>query len=438
MYPKASYAWFAVGVLTLAYMFSFIDRLILSLLVEPIKEDLQISDVRISLLQGISFALFYTIAGIPIGRLVDSRPRTKIIAVGITLWSLMTAAVALTHKYWQLFLTRAGVGIGEATLTPAAYSMISDLFPPERRGLALGMFSSGTSIGAGLALVIGGIAIDLVNQAGPVTLPFIGTLAPWRLVFIYVGLPGLLVAALLLLIREPDRNLYSPAGSREHRTSIPLRELRAHYGKHARVVTYHHLGMSFSAMGAYGIMSWAPVMLIRTHGWTAGEVGLVIGLSILVAGTVGVLGGGWVGDALVRRGQVAGRLNVAVLAMISGAVGALLYPLQDSLAGLVPLLMLNIAGGFMVIGCAAAALLDIMPNRLRGQATAIYFFVISLAGIGFGPTAVALVTDYVFGDPAAVRYSLLIVPTAAFSLAATFFWLARAPYVRSLQALQEG
>ena len=435
-YPKPSVAWFAVAILMLAYTCSFIDRLILSLLVEPIKADLDISDFRISFLQGLSFALFYTVAGIPVGRIVDSHRRTSIIAIGIALWSLMTAVTALAQRYWHLFLARAGVGVGEATLTPAAYSIISDLFPPERRGFALGLFSSGTSIGAGLALIIGGYAINVLNAAGPQTWPIIGTLEPWRLAFIYVGLPGLLVAILVLMIPEPVRQLRSAAGTIEARQSIPVREIVAHYRQHASVISLHHLGMSFSAMAAYGIMSWAPVMLIRTQGWTPGDAGLVTGVSILVAGTAGVIGGGWLGDLWTRRGQKTGRLNIAGLSMIMSAVGAAFYPLANSVGGIVPFFMLTILGAFMVIGCGAAVLLDIMPNRLRGQATAIYFFVISLAGIGLGPTIVATFTDFVFGDPAAVRYSLVIVPTIGFSLGAMFFLLARKPYVRSMEQLK--
>lgn len=434
-YPGPTVAWFAIAVLMLAYTFSFIDRLILSLLVEPIKQDLNLSDVQISLLQGFSFALFYTLAGIPVGRLVDSRGRTTIIGIGIALWSTMTAVTALAQQYWQLFLARAGVGVGEATLVPAAYSMIGDLFAPDRRGLALGIFSSGTSIGAGLALIIGGYAISLITDAGARALPLIGTLEPWRLTFIYVGLPGLLVALLIKLVPEPARHLETPGGRSETRPSVPLREVFVYYRRHARVIVLHHAGLSLSAMAAYGIMSWAPAMLIRNHGWNTAEVGLITGSSILVAGTLGVIGGGWLGDARARRGSRSGRLDIACLSMVLAALGAASYPLQDSVWLIVPGFMLAMLGGFMVIACGAAALLDIMPNRLRGQATAVYFFVVSLAGIGTGPTVVALCTDYLFGDPAAVRYSLLVVPTVGFSAAAICFWASRRPFVESLESV---
>lgn len=427
-YPRSSVAWFAVAILMLAYTFSFVDRLILSLLVEPIKADLQISDVQVSFLQGLSFALFYTIAGIPIGRLVDSHKRTNIISIGIVFWSLMTAITSLAQKYWQLFAVRAGVGVGEATLLPAAYSMISDLFSDDRRGLALGIFSSGSSIGAGLALIVGGLAIGAINEAGAQTLPLVGTLEPWRLTFIYVGLPGILVAILIKFVPEPRRHV--EAGAAAARTSVPIREVLAHYRQRAAPIALHHLGMSFSAMAAYGIMSWAPVMLIRVHGWSPPDVGLAIGASIGLVGTLGVIGGGWYGDMLTRRGQAAGRLNAATLAMIFGATGAVLYPLQATAGMIVPFFMLAILGGFMVVGTGAAALMDVMPNRLRGQATAIYLFVVSITGVGLGPTAVAVFTDYVFGDAALVAKSLAIVPPAGFVLAAICFWAARKPFAR--------
>jgi len=436
-YPSPRVAWFAISILMLAYTFSFIDRLILSLMVEPIKADLGLSDVKISLLQGLSFALFYTIAGLPVGRLVDSHRRTTIIAIGVTVWCLMTAACAFAQKFWHLFLARAGVGVGEAALAPAAYSMISDLFPPARRGIAMGIFSSGTSIGAGLAMIIGGWVIQAITASGPQTLPFFGTLEPWRLVFIYVGLPGLLVAVLIKLVPEPKRQLVKTNTINESAVvAIPLSDVFAHYKRHARTISLHHAGQAMAAMGSYGIMAWVPVMLIRNHGWAIGEVGTAVGASILIAGTIGVIGGGWLGDKLESSGRPAGRLEAAFISMVIGAIGALMYPLQDSTVGIVGWFMVTILGGFMVIGCSAAALMEIMPNRIRGQATAIYFLIISLAGIGSGPTIVAMFTDYVFKDPLAVRWSLAIAPTIAYVLSAILFWFSRKPYVRSVQAMR--
>jgi len=435
-YPKPSIGWFAVAVLMIAYMFSFIDRMILSLLVEPIKQDLNLSDVKISLLQGFAFALFYTLAGIPVGRLVDAGKRTRIIALGITLWCIMTAACAFAQRFWQLFLTRSGVGVGEAALAPAAYSLISDLFPPHRRGLALGLFSSGTSIGAGLALIIGGHVVEAIAASGTHALPFFGELAPWRMAFIYVGLPGLAVAFLIRFIPEPARHFRSSDSPEKGGNSIPLKQVLAHYRRHARTITLHHLAQSLAALGSYGIMAWAPVMLMRTQGWNFREVGGAVGISILFGGTLGVIAGGWLGDRLVSRGRPAGRLEASSISMLIAMLGALMYPQQATMAGFVAWFMVTIFGGFMIVACASAALLEIMPNRMRGQATAIYLFITSLFGIGSGPTVVALLTDYVFGDPVDVKWSLMIAPPVAYILSASCNWLARRPYTNSLKRME--
>lgn len=428
-YPKQALAWGCLAILVLAYALSFVDRMILTLLVDPIRADLQLGDFQISLLQGLSFALFYTLAGIPIGRLVDAGRRTGIIAIGIALWSLMTAACGLARNYWQLFLARAGVGVGEASLAPAAYSLLSDLFPPRSRGLAFGIFSSGSSIGSGLALVVGGWLVGEVSASGARELPWLGMLQPWQLSFLYLGIPGVLVALLVLLIPEPARRLEAAQAD-----VVPLREVLAYYRRHARTIGLHHLAVGLAGMASYGVMSWVPVMLMRVHGWSPQTVGLLVGGSILTAGTIGVIAGGWLGDHLIRKGHPTGRLMAAALSMVIGLAGGLGYPLLDSPALITACFWVGMLGGFMVIGCSAAALMDVMPNRMRGQATAIYFFIGNLIGLGAGPTAVALFTDFVFGTPESVRYSLLIVPPAIYVLAGLCFWVARGPYRLSLAA----
>ncbi len=204
-YPPRRYAWFVVGVLTLAYIFSFIDRQILSLMVGPIQHDLEIGEKQMSLLMGASFAVFYTFFGIPLGRLADTRSRRGLIAVGIALWSFMTAGCGLARTFWQLALMRMGVGVGEASLSPSAYSLISDYFPPERRSTAMSVYSMGIYLGSGLAFILGGFITLLVSGRDTTPLPWIGELRSWQIVFLAVGLPGLLVALLLLTVREPVR-----------------------------------------------------------------------------------------------------------------------------------------------------------------------------------------------------------------------------------------
>ena len=197
--------WYAVFMLLLAYVLSFVDRIIMSLLVTPIKEDLGTTDAQMGLLMGFAFALFYTVIGIPIARLSDVKSRTMIVAVGIFLWSLMTAACGLARSFFQLFLARVGVGVGEAALSPAAYSMISDYFTEDKLGRAIAVYQSGGLFGGGLAFIIGGAVVSMIISSDATSLTFVGILKPWQIAFLIVGLPGILMAFLMLTVKEPTR-----------------------------------------------------------------------------------------------------------------------------------------------------------------------------------------------------------------------------------------
>jgi len=203
--PSNAYAWYVVAVLTLTYTVSFIDRQIMSLMIEPIRRDLNITDTQVSLLIGLAFAVFYTLLGIPIARLADRRSRRTIIAVGIATWCFMTAFCGLARSYAQLFLARVGVGVGEAALSPSALSIISDYFPKRTRGRAIAVYNTGISLGTGLAMIVGGALVAHVMVSPPVRLPFVGELYAWQTVFMLVGLPGLFLALLMFTVREPRR-----------------------------------------------------------------------------------------------------------------------------------------------------------------------------------------------------------------------------------------
>lgn len=192
--PSPAYAWYMTLLLMVLYMFSFLDRTIIVLLIEPIKRDLAITDTQISLLYGLAFAVFYTLCGIPIARLIDSKNRRTIVAVGVLFWSAMTAACGLAKNFGSLFAARIGVGIGEATLSPAAYSMISDSFPKEKRAKAMSVYTMGIYLGVGVAMLLGGQVIEYFNNIGTVTLPLVGELRGWQLTFIAVAAPGLLLS----------------------------------------------------------------------------------------------------------------------------------------------------------------------------------------------------------------------------------------------------
>src|SRR5271169_1284871 len=228
--PSLRYAWYVVLILMVCYTLSFVDRQILSLLVGPMKRDLAISDTRIGLLQGVAFALFYGLMGLPLGHLADTRNRRNVIIVGVVLWSFLTGACSAAKSFWSLFVARMGVGVGEATLSPSAFSLISDYFPKEKLGVALSVYSMGIFIGSGLALIAGGSVVDAVIRMPVVTLPLLGAVAPWRFTFLIVGAPGLAIALLLYTVREPVRRQLlrasdgTPVRLNVHEVGVELRK----------------------------------------------------------------------------------------------------------------------------------------------------------------------------------------------------------------------
>lgn len=421
-----AYAWYALFILIIAYMVSFIDRQALTLMVDPIRETLNISDTQISLLHGFAFAIFYSIMGIPIGRLVDRHRRTWIIAAGIVVWSLMTAACGLARNFLQMFLARIGVGIGEAALSPGAYSLIGDYFSKRRLPLALSIYTSAAYAGSGLAIMIGGTVIALMPA---MTLPGIGALEPWRAVFIIIGLPGLLVALAVCFLREPARTSLKagdPPG---------LAELARHIGRNRGAYLLTMAGYALSGMLWNGALAWFPTFLMRSFGWSPAEVGLLYGLTILVAGTSGILCGGAIGSRLRANGREDANLLIGLIALALavpfGVAGMLAGHAWLALGGIA----LFLFGSCMPWGCAAAAMQEITPNQMRGQISAIYLFFLNFIGLAFGPTLIALFTDRVYGNDAAVGLSIASVMMIAAPASALVLHLARRPYRAALERI---
>jgi MFS family permease len=377
-------------------------------MVQPIKRDLGISDTEMSLLLGLAFAVFYTILGIPIGRLADRRSRRAIIAGSITLWTLMTAACGFAKGYWTLFLARIGVGIGEAGLTPAALSMISDYFPREKRGRALSVYNAGVGLGAAMAMILGGQVIQYISTQPPMTLPVVGQLFAWQTVFLVVGLPGLLVAALMLTVNEPFRRGKMKVETASGVTDdIPFSAVVAFVRQRWRSFASHFIGMSVVTIVGYAYFSWLPTTFIRTWGWNIGQISFAYGVIMLICVPLGVNLGGWLADRLYQRGYKDGHMR-------SNLWGAWLFlvpfsaivPLMPSPELAIVMLVPASIGGAWVTATGAASIMMITPNQMRGQITAGYYFVISILGLTIGPSAVAVVTDFVFRDEAMLRYSV--------------------------------
>lgn len=429
-YPSSTRAWVTVAILMVAYVLSFIDRQILNLLVGPIRRDLMISDTQMSLLMGLSFALFYTVCGIPLGRLADTKSRRGLIAIGVLFWSAATAACGMAKLYWQFLICRIGVGVGEAALSPAAYSLIADSFPAERRATAISVYSMGVYLGSGIAFLLGGLVIQFASAQGDVVLPVIGEVRPWQLIFLILGAAGVLFTLLMLAVREPARRGVG-AG-----VAVPLAEVGRYIRANRRTVLCHNFGFAGLAFAGYGSAAWVPTFFIRTYGWDAGQVGIVYGSIVAVFGCLGIVFGGRLADWMAKRGSSDANMRVGLYAALGAVPFVLSFPLMDSAMWAAVLMAPTVFCLSMPFGVAPAAIQEIMPNSMRGQASAIYLFVITLIGLGIGPTAVALVTDYVFVDDNALRYSLLIVTALAVFSSVVLLSMGLKPYRDSVVRLQ--
>jgi MFS family permease len=424
MRSETGRGWYTVGVLFAMYLLSLMDRQILSLLVDPIRADLGLSDTGISLLQGIAFALFYTLMGLPIAFLADRYTRTRIITAGLVSWSAMTALCGFANSFGQLFLARIGVGVGEATLGPSAYSLIADSFPREKVARAISLYSTAGFIGPGGALFVGGAIVAAVAHLDSVTLPVIGVLRPWQLAFVSIGLLGLPFTLLLLTLKEPPRR--SRPGEDASLGAL-FAQLRAHWRSYAGLI----LGESMIAIGGYGFVSWVPTVFVRVHHWSIAEAGLSTGTVVAVTGTLGVLAGA----ALVERLAMRGVQDAILRVMSFGAAGAGFAALLLFLDG--PYTALAAIGVFIFFnsipwGICGAGLQLTTPNRLRARVSATLLLHTNLFGLGVGPTLIAATTDYVFKDPLSVGRSLGVAGVVSSVLAFVIIRSALGPYRRAL------
>ena len=431
-WPSPRRAWYTLAVLTIALMVSTIDRSILSLLVGPIKHDLGVTDTQMSLLLGMAFVSIYAFLGLPIARLADVRSRRLIIGAGIAFWSAMTALCGVAHSYLQLFLARVGVGAGEASFAPATYSMLTDSFPEHKLPRAMAIMSIGFTAGSGLALILGGWVIHLVTGIPKVSVPLVGPVHAWQLVFFAVGLPGLLLAAVMTTVSEPARRGLIATAAGQRARSLPLRQIFAFLKSEASTYVPIFLAMGIKSLLLFGMGAWTPTFFVRTYGWTTPQIGFMTGLILLVISPLGLLTGGWLAERYARRGYDDANMRVMLIATAASLPLTILYPLMPTpelaLTGFALVQFIGSLG----IGPGNAALQIITPNQMRGQVSAMYMFIFNIVGYGLGPTAVALCTDYVFHADSALRYSISTVAAITAPLATLIVWYGLKPYGRSV------
>lgn len=437
-YPSAAAAWYTVAILFMFYWLSILDRLIISLLVKPIRQDLNISDFELSLLQGFAFGIFYAICGLPLGWLVDRMSRRKIIYFGVTVWSFATFSCGLARNYFQLFLSRVGVGAGEASLSPAAYSLLADSFPPQKLTLAITIFGLGSLIGTGMAYALGGMVVEMASNGDPVILPLIGEAKPWQLVFMVIGLPGVLLALLAFTLREPVRrvemkNAAADGAGRSLREE--LADMRRFIVSHKRFFWFHHTGFTMCLGTITGFALWYPAYMSRTFGWSPGQIGLWLGVFYCVGGLIGAPFTGWLIDRLYARGIKDAHMRVYMFAALLATPISILAVTGNNpwlFLGMVCLTQICIAS---VASVGNATLQIVAPSHLRGRLAALYLFISILLGIGLGPSLIAAATDFIFHDDSMLGASMALVAIILLPLSALMFRLGQAPMRAAVDAM---
>ncbi len=431
-YPRQGLAWYAVIVLMVCYTFAFVDRMILAFLVGPLKHDLSLTDTQIGLLQGFAFAVFYSLLGIPCGILADRVNRRLLITAGVVAWSLMTSLGSLARSFGALALARMGVGVGEATLAPAAFSMIADYFPKERLSSAMSLYSMGIQLGAGLALLAGGLVVEAVTHLPPQSVPLLGVMEPWRWAFLIVGAPGLVIAALLQTVREPPRR--SPGAEPAITGAGAIRTAVRHLLMRRQSALGISVLMACQAMNNYAFGSWTPAYFERLHHWPKSRAGLVLGLLTIVCGCLGLFCGGRLSDRWVRSGIPEGPLRVGLVSLLGAALTLIPAMLLSSENVTVALLAPAVLCLALPIGSSFASIQMIFPNHVRGTVSAILLLVLNLAGLTLGTLLPGLLNDRVFHDERMLGASIAITVACASLVGALATVLTLAPYRRDFRA----
>ncbi len=395
-----AYSWYALGVLTIVYVLNFLDRTLIYLLLTPIKREMAFSDLQLALLGATAFAIFYTSLGIPFGRLADRAVRKNMIAGGLAVWSLFSGLTGFCNGFWSMFFCRLMVGVGEATLGPAALSLLSDYFPPRMRATVQGIYSSGIAIGSGLAFFLGG---------------WIGQAYGWRWAFYFLGFPGLLLAVVVFFLREQRRGRtevtavhFSSKDWKILFRSVPLR--------------YLYLGYGLFGIASNNLGIWVPSFFVRVHGMSLVQIGTVAGILAIVVGVPVTIMGGYVSDRFRRFGK-GGRMMFSASAAIASVPLWLLMLYSDSKPLLLALNCALFALAISWLGPAAADVHDIAGPHLRGLGIGIYFSTVNICAYGIGSPLIGKLNDLlgVSSNPGMMRYSLLVCVIACV-LSAWLLW----------------
>ena len=429
-YPAKKHSYSAVAILTLAQIFAFIDRQIPSMLVEPIKQDFNLTDSQIALLGGAAFSIFYAIMALPIGYAVDRYQRTKVLGTGIFLWSLMTALAGLANSFGKLFGARIGVAVGEAVMAPTSVSLVSDSFPENKQGKPMGIITAGVYIGIGITLLGGGFLIDYLTSIGGITLPLIGYLKPWQATFMIVGIPGLVLAIAAFYLKEPKRL--------EEQTDKQLKDRKnvfLHLKEHRKTLIPMFGGLIFMALIFYSFSFWAPTMMIRTFDISLTEVGFILGMITIISSITGTIAAGSAVDYLRNKNYSDAPVRAAMIAVILALppVISLSFVQNELGAWICIALYLLFISSFAPLGLLAIS--GVSTGNVKGQTAAIHAFLMMAFGLSLGPQLTAFFTDFVFVEPNLLINSVSLTGLIVLPISALLFKLSLSRYRESSESL---
>lgn len=405
-WPTPRQAWYGVTIFGLTVMTLFGSAALMGLLMQSIKVDLGLTDTEVSLLVGFASAAFMAVASLPISRLIDRFSRRMIIGVGLLAAGIGSALTGLANGFWQIFAARLFGGIGGAGNGPATYSLLADYFPPARLPKAIAFMNFGFTSGTGLALLLGGTLIAALSTMPDTTLPLIGTVRPWQLVFLVMAIPDLILALLMLTtVHEAPRRGRMLAAAGSQTRAVPIRSVLAHLWQHRDAFGPMFLGLALNSL-AMGTLAWAAPFYERTYGWSPAQYGIIQGFVYLLIAPMGLAFGGWLAEHWARRGRDDANMRVVVVAAVAHMPFAIAYALMPNPYLALAASSLNSVLVLIGAGPQNAALQTIVPNEMRGQVTALFLFLFTMIGSGVAPTVVALLTDFVFQDESRLRYSI--------------------------------
>lgn len=432
-YPPRAYAFFVVGVLMAVTFQAQLDRQLPALLVSELRKTFDVTDTQISFFQGAAFVVLYVVMAPVFGRLVDRDSRRNLILFGVLFWSGMTIWSAFAASYWQLLISRMGVGFAEAVLAPAAYSLIADYVEPQIRGRTLAIYLMSMSLGTGSSLIVGGAVMGALADV-PVAIPGYGDMDPWRVAFLVVGVPGVIGALLMLLVREPERR---DDGSvlRLDKERGTFAEFAAYARRHRRAIGLLIAAQVSASYIGNAMFPWLPTFYQRVHDVPIYTTGPILGAILIGTGIAGLSLSGMVSDYWTQKGDPAARLRPLLISQIITLPALVVWPLVDNIVISFALLGVVLMQYAVALGTLPTSLQELVPNRMRGKIVTTGILLSTLVGYGIGPTITALFTDYVFKADDAIGYSLSAATAPAALISICCAWLGLRPYGKVRQEL---